>query len=383
MKIHFFYISILLWLSACQTPEKNTDGKTFEIPATYSSVFEWPNGLQVSEIIYLESTDSSLVSDIASLYRDSLGNIYIWDIEQHKVFVFDKQGAVLRILQKKGEGLHGYTEIKDVQIDFDKGLLYILDYNRIKSYDLQNFAHAGTLDAPPLEKLHFPFNFVLLGDSQYFWTDNPTSPQVNFSNLHKAPFKHLSRVQAGKVQSFIPHLYGSLNEARRFTPSHRAGEYNITPLPGSDALYAINKDSVYLKYRFPFAQHDTPEEVHRNMFELRNRYTQNQYYKCLLPFFETSQHLYFSFIGEEGKKYELLFDKVAQKFLTVGKSKLPTPIIIASDAKYFYAYYDAEFIRYFLQEKGDAFRQSPIFRDLDEKRIAQDGNPIIFKFSLP
>ena len=94
--------------------------------------FEWPERLTIENISFLETSEENLISFLKKIIVSPNGDLYyIFDSSQGKIFVFDQSGKSMAVFDHQGEGPEEYIEITDVQIDFEKEIIEVLDYQTI------------------------------------------------------------------------------------------------------------------------------------------------------------------------------------------------------------------------------------------------------------
>jgi hypothetical protein len=344
-----------------------------------SNHFQWPQNLTVEKIIFLETHVDHLISFVKKVIFSPNGEIiYILDPNQHKIFIFNSSGKFLSILDDQGEGPDEYLEITDFQIDFKKQIIEVLDYQRIKKYDLNTLDYITTETLSHLPKDKNFSNFVRIGDILYLWTNLPPFQQVDETQLGT---HHLIKIEGNNISFHVEKKFGVIN-GEIFYPSSTQGEFNMPPILGSTDIIGISRDSVFIKYRFNFGNMGIPQQDLMNYWENRHEILGSAYFKPPQNIRETTDYLFFQFVGEL-KAYNVLFDKKTKSIKSIGqiKDKID-PVIIYSDSTHLYGYLPAAYLVDY-SENGGKLSESPFFKDLDPTSLEKDENPIIVKFKLP
>ena len=83
-----------------------------------------------------EDDENYLLFKIRDIAVDGLGNIYVVDMGNIRVQVFDKSGNYLRTIGRAGEGPGEFLSPRRIKIDDDNGKIYVVDAGReIEIYD--------------------------------------------------------------------------------------------------------------------------------------------------------------------------------------------------------------------------------------------------------
>lgn len=341
--------------------------------------FKWPSNLEVEKITYLKPIAGHIVSYVDKLIVSPGGDLfYVFDRNQSKIFVFEESGIPKQIFDRKGDGPEEYLEIYDVQIDFEKDILEVLDYLKLKRYKLSTFEFISTEDLRYLPKDKNFSNFTRIGDVLFLWTDLPPNQLVGEEELGT---HHLLRVEDGNTSFHVEKKYGVM-DANIFYPASSKNEYNISARLGSTDILGVTKDSVYTKFRFDYGDKEIPLFELMNYWERRHEILASEYYKPPQNIRETRGYLFFQFAGGSFG-HNVLYDKKSKSVKSIGQIKDKIGLgIIQSDSIYFYGYIPSASLVDFI-ENGGKLSDSPFFKDLDSSKLEKDENPIIVKFRLP
>lgn len=328
-QIYFLiFINIILVFSCAEN--KNNESVDIDVPNenTYPiSVqdefgFSWPESLVVDDIIYLQTDIDLLIVSVSKLMISPSGDRYfVLDKKQSKMFGFDREGRRISTFSKLGQGPGEYREIKDTQIDFNKNQFEILDYDEIKRFNLTDFGILGSIALRGIKGNNIYCNFVNIKGVYYLFTTLPPAHRLVPSARANPHEFHLLRKDGDQHDFFIPKKYGILGMEGdpRFRQSHIPGEYNLTPILGSNEIIGMNKEGIFNKYHFPFASNGVPVPELMNFYDLEGEFLSSGYFKFVNNIMETDKYLFFNFIGSL-VQYYVLFDKTLHKIISLGRS---------------------------------------------------------------
>ncbi len=341
--------------------------------------FLWPAGLSIASLTFLESErPEHLISFLRHLTVSPDGKTYyLFDQKDGKIVVFDSSGKAKAVFDHQGEGPGDYLEITDAQLDFGKETIEVMDYQQLKKYDLNTFQYLGMQDLSQLPGDKIFRNFVRIEDVLYLWTNLPPNQLVGKEDVSGY---HMVRIQDGEVSFHVQKKYGVIN-GQIFYPGPTKNHYAVPPIVGSADIMAVDRDSVYTKYRFNYGNKGIPVFELEHFWERRDQLINSAYYKPPQNIRETSTHLFFSLLGN-GSYNSVLFDKRTNSIQSIGRTRDELdPVVIYSDADYFYAYIDPAAIVNYLESGGD-LEKTTFFKDLDVSDLKKYDNPILVKFTL-
>lgn len=133
----------------------------------------------VDKIVQLETTGESVINYINKLF---LSNKYIVvvDIFGSSVLVFDSSGAFITKIAKQGRGPGEYIKISDIYVEFEHGLIYILD-----GYDSKKILkYSLTGDFLGETRINFGADSFTKMDKFGFAFFQPTGNSIINSNKH-------------------------------------------------------------------------------------------------------------------------------------------------------------------------------------------------------
>jgi hypothetical protein len=373
--------SILLFFTQCKkiSIEEDINDITFQINFNDSDEFEWPENLVVEEIIYLSTVQDYLVTSVDKLFVSNNSEIIaLLDKKQLKVFLFDKEGNPIGVLNKNGSGPDQYLDASDFIIDYEAETIEILDYKAIKSYNLVDFTFLGSVDLSSIESDQNFRYFTKIDKIYFLWTNIPPY-QIKGKKSDKEVF-HFIKKNGSDIEYFIPKEYGIIGDQRIY-PTGIQGQFNLSPTLGSNLIFGFNQKGVFKKYHFPFEKNSLPKSLLENFLGNEMELINSDYYKLISNIRETNDHLYFHFIGKERKLFHVLFDTHHKKFISIGHTNELFPNIIFSDKDYFYCYILPGFLINYLN-RNKQFSDHPILKNVDLARLDKYDNPIIIKFRI-
>lgn len=383
--IIFTYLTCLVLLTDCSQKEKyNSESKISNkdqamlLEVDNSVPFNWPKNLEIKDLIILETKENFLISFMRKMIVSPNGDLfYIFDYTQQKILIFDKNGDAQEVFDHQGQGPEEYLEVTDFQIDFENNIIEVLDYQKIKKYNLETFKFIETENLSHLPKDKNFRNFARIEQVLYLWTNLPPNQIVSKDQIGDF---HLVRVDGEKVTFHVKKKYGVIN-GQIFYPTPSKHEFNIPPIVGSDEIITVTKDSIYSKNKFSYGNKGIPLHEMVNFWERQKYIFNSNYYKPFQNIRETTDFIFFQFAGNmEG--YNVLLDKKSNSIISIGKSedKLD-PALIYSDENYFYGYLSPGFIKEYLDKGGD-LSKTTFFKNLDISKLDKYDNPIIVKFKI-
>ncbi|MGY6521351.1 MAG: 6-bladed beta-propeller [Mongoliitalea sp.] len=353
---------------------------SFLLNVNQSSEFQWPSTLTVEEVIYLETTDESILSSLDKVYVSPDEQVLVAiDLKLKKVVIFDPYGNVLRVLEKIGQGPDEYLHMTDVFVNFKKNTIEILELKTIQVYDLISLEF---LESVSLEGIKGDINYihhVSIDDVYYIWTPIPSEQRKDLIQITAFNQYHLIRKEGDTVEYFIPFQFGAPID-NRFHPSVRDGEFLLSPILGTSTVYSLMKEGIAPAYDFQFSSNAPTYEELKSYRGNEVEFLTNKSFKFLTNFRETEKYLYFQFLGGEFYFHGLL-DKKEERIVSVGKQSDFRVTIIATNGPNFYCYiFPSVYQR--LKADGKLSKDHPLLKHVDSNKLDKEDNPVLIKFSL-
>ncbi|MDD3687489.1 MAG: 6-bladed beta-propeller [Bacteroidales bacterium] len=183
------FSSLILIVSCNNTKPESS---TFEIIMQKETNIKASAIFSEMKYIKLETRSECMLAAIRD-FEISNSLIYILDVLQQGIYVFDLKGNFIRSLRKMGKGEGEYSAIEAFFVDEKSNTLEILDKNRmsILKYSLSEFNYIDRLKLP----FDFCFNFIKKGNLYYFQTNSAAnSIGESISNSEIIVFNATSKV---------------------------------------------------------------------------------------------------------------------------------------------------------------------------------------------
>jgi hypothetical protein len=374
--VYFILLSIL----SCNSKESSVGseeflGDTISIFNDPDSVFAWPS-LTESEIVRLETNDTTSFNRVAKLHVDK-NQIFIHDDRGYRILVFEEDGSFHYDIDQRGRGPGEYIELHDFCFNQDHTELLLLDYKKIHFYDRFNgsFKRTESIKIPP-DRGHNPVKFQLVGaETYYFYTGN-SDGRKPMSGEYFRMFEY----QDGHVNEYIPYTHKVWDGNTRFVP--RIGYPNqcwMIPGLGDYYLYGLSESGITKEIYLDFNGMGLPLyllEEYKELSAIDNSVKSN-YFKGIVLFRETRQHMYFM-IGGPLYMHELLVDKEDYSIVSFGRQNPTSPIIRFSDEEYFYGVAPVAPTKRLLEEGNPG----PFWKQLKSDRLDEMSNDLIVKFKI-
>src|SRR5690554_6168506 len=174
-KIIIPFLSIMLLLFISCKKKNNSSIDTYYIEIEKNSAVSISDFIKEIEIIPLETTDLSIIRDVTKIefYQNI---IYIFDLPQNNIFIFNHEGKYINKIDNKGQGPNEYLNISDFTIAKQTGNICILDAikNNLLYYDLEgNFQYIENL--PKLTESAYNIFQFINGKHIMFWTSDESN----------------------------------------------------------------------------------------------------------------------------------------------------------------------------------------------------------------
>lgn len=264
-------------------------------------------------------------------------------------------------------------------IDFEEGIIEILDYRKIKSYSLDDFSHIATTDLSEIDADQNFRYFVKIDEVYFLWTNIP--PNQIYEPKNENYLFHFVKFNEDEIDYFFPKEYGILGDQRIY-PTGNPNEFNLSPILGSNEIFGFNKNGVFKKFDFPFEENNLPLSMLENFYGNEMELIFSPFNKFISNIRETQNHLYFHFLGgSESNLFHALFDIERKEFVSIGQTNGLFLNIIFNDGTFFYSYITPGFLFDF-HAKSNIVSDHPLLKHVDLTRLEKDDNPVFIKFKL-
>lgn len=240
MKKITFLISLLtLLLGACvddNVHEKQAE-QVWRLDIEESDTLLRHN-IEFMEYLPLESSENSMLFNVDKLIlRDDM--FYLADFHSNKIVVYDREGALKYVLDKRGEGPQEYLEIKNFTVDSLH--LYTIDNykHQMNVYNVRNGEFERALKLP-----FVAWDVEILPDGYFIFTYIPY--QIGKPNMKQEKYRIFITDKELQVKKklfkYSEGQFDFISRKNYFTLSEQGIAFNTL---SSDNLYIfVNKDSI-------------------------------------------------------------------------------------------------------------------------------------------
>lgn len=230
---------------------------------------------------------------------DEHGRVFIADIQQLKIHIFDSDGTWLQSLGRQGRGPGEFQQIS--KIDIVSNQLYTIDANQrrinVFSLDSLNLSHSITLipqNKSQFEELsnRFPDHYLIRSDGSVltgfftppFLTENPQSPDsLLFYDMDRS-----GQIQSDRIlsqQGFI--FYTGSGEHQNSMFSFDFTPKSLRVLSGDDHIFANLSDEFLIKVYNPEGDYIRAiyypfDKIEINQTDLINRENRGEPYRQII-----------------------------------------------------------------------------------------------------
>lgn len=337
--------------------------------------------LKLDYISYLQLDSSDLIGEIDKIliYDEK---IYILDAYiTEKVFIFDKKGHLLNIIDDKGQGPNEYTGLSGMSIDYDKKELCLNDRLAMKKlyFDLNgkfirkensiSCFYMNILDGFTVNQLAYQQSFSK--DINY----HIVSTLLDSVYCKGFPYEPIQKHYIVSKNA----VYNSNNELL-FVPTLSDTVYHIKSFSEYCIRYVIQHNrSIWNKHK---------EELTYN--EINNFIKQDGYTAFGGLFYETSKYIYFTMdreLNDFVAKVYCLYDKDKnQAYELDGKdikifNEIVPPNIIALDGETFVSSFDPYRIKEILSGDEKCLIKNDVLKAIINKSD-ENSNPVLVFYKL-
>src|SRR5690554_431203 len=306
---------LLIIIHSCRldNPPKtglNKEGVVIEInvPINYDNTIQVDSLFESIDIIPLETTEKSLISNAKKIIIYNDKKIYIQDFI-NSLYVFDINGKFIQKIRKQGQGPKEYIQLAGFDVD-NHGNIYILDYHKILKFDPDgNFEFSKNLNFSTKKFQCWPEQLLVANDGYFIWSGS-LGIKENKDNRHFAMYYITNDYKMDKGFFPIKHkLMSSLCRFRRYD-----NLYNIDPTFGNDTIFSIIEDEVVPRYYINFGKRALKKKIpdeYNSFSEFKSEIAANHSFSPI-NFTETDDWIYFSF-SHNFKYYNAFYSKVKKK----------------------------------------------------------------------
>lgn len=261
------------------------------------------------ELIPLETKEGLLISGVREVFFNSE---YIILYATKNVWIFNREGKHLVTFDAVGEGPGEFSYISNIDINFEKKELYIIDFYKQK---LLTYHLNGTFKSE-IKTGFFVDDFLALDDGNFsLFTSDPheiTVHHVNFYNsiTEKIYSKHLPMNL--KRLEFL-NFWKNTN----FFKWNKQLYFNLNPY---DTIYSVSEEQISARFASDYGKYKIPESVYDKQFEdilqFNNFIKPYNYAYNWDKFLPVKDRLYFTF-SQNGKVIRAFSDIEKQKTVII------------------------------------------------------------------
>ncbi len=185
MKKSLIYLLVIISITSCTKNSEELPVVPFDNFNVIDLNHEIPLDSIVSktEIIRF-SADSALVIGNISLVYESKEHLYV--IADGQIMQFNKAGKLVNLLGRQGEGPGEYLYARDMDVDEENQLIYVMDYfgQKMLYYNLDG-TFEGSFDTPVENGIDKEGFSLYKGNILYTSNENSISPVISIYNQDK------------------------------------------------------------------------------------------------------------------------------------------------------------------------------------------------------
>jgi hypothetical protein len=313
-------IAVVVFGCKSNEKEQNDYIKISQTTPSLNDIIEFDNYFEISELIYLESNDTSIIDFIHKIVADD----YLFIKGGGAVYKFDKEGNFISKIERGKDGPNEFKNLTDIILLKEEKRIWIYDSNKrnILQYDYDfNFEINY--------KLQYPFFGIekitdgLLGTAGYMMvTDKPNS-LIKFSGENLATGYSLE-------ESFLPfeeekskYLHVGRNDY--FSKSDKGGFNFINSF--NDTIYHIDESGIpKIEYYIDFgnkkvSEDDLTKREYSTIVDVFRYINTTDKSFNIGNVFQSNNFLTFSFFNS-GKSFISVYNKTDRSLVSGNKIKL-------------------------------------------------------------
>lgn len=352
-KINLLLICCFL-LSCKQTIKENTESPvTYTVDYSDSETFDWFSHMDITEVIPLEFSDSSILS-VAKNCIIEKDKILFQDYKQRMVFVFDKAGKYLYSINKLGNGPDEYTDIWDLRTTWNHKEIMINDGHKLLFYNLQDGSYTHHMDLGFNSKDGILFRNCINPEENvfYLWSNNGEYTLYEYKDGELTGLK-----KRNGYELITKRFSNNYNNEYLVFPDY--GEYGIDKINGGKYLF------------IDFGKYALPADMRPQKGSDLNKIEKSHYFKHINNVVESKDGIFISAISPQTNHYEIYIDKKSGNILKGNWDQNAKLNVLQAEDNFFYALVYPEYLQD--DSKLKIFLQ---------KYTNGDDNPLILKFKV-
>lgn len=388
MKYNFYLkITILILCTHCflsckrNNPTANQELPTFFPLKNALPVKEMKNILETIELIELEVSNESLITDIKKVLIPNNEHLIIQS--GNDVLLYDKDGKYQFNLGSRGRGPNEYISIRDICMSKCKEKLVILDcFNNLLIYNLSDGKFVQKHSVTPPED--YPdFDAICPSPNGfYLFACNPLDEENNENFYCLLEYDKESEM----INKFLKRK-DYVFPVSLMTQSYD-NNYIIRPQEGDKICYKTSDSGLVEWLKIDFGKEHIPSNFvvtpKGEDYDIRS-FMFAEYYKLPINIYDTHKQLYFRCCGPKASEHYFLTADNMEKSIT-WKHDMDTDgklfQIVASDSLFFYGIYDDYSITD--TEQFECI-QNPLKREIVSRNkliLKDDQNPVLVKLKM-
>ena len=379
----YLYLLVFASLFSCDTTKQEDASSNIYIDVDHadatrlldiSSLF-----LPDAEFIGLETSEDILISFIKKM-RIEENAIYISDIHDQGILVFDNQGKFIRSIGRKGLGPEEYSEMGDFIVSGDS--IFIQD--RFKDKILIYNTDGRYLSRIMLKDFDF-VEFYKTDDTLCFFTNNKSSEFGNYNII-------TYNLKNQEYNCYAPFEPDNFNFWRLGSLFSTYNDEKFLILAGDHTIYHVKDYDMLPKWTVHFSKDEIPDELkEKDLQTILTESSNKGYIKGIGGIRHTPDYLFFSYShGDESRN--VLYNRHTHKVDICGNmvindlGKLFVSRFVITSKGDFIIIQDAGFLKSVWEQacKNNEFK-NPVNREKMEtliNSISDDSNPVMIKLKL-
>ena len=270
------FLIVVLFFYSCSGGGEDNDLKTREVIVSPKALEQTIKSGDLIDNIWqvkLETTKDNLFGTAFTVLSNGK-YIYIYDMLQNAIFIFDMKGNYVNKIDKQGRGPGEYVKITDVQLSFAKDEIILSGQKKLLYYsETGEFIKSQDV----FKELYF-FNRKELSDGRVaYFTGKKTNLGAEIKNHHL-----LIKSGDNKITSYFPNAGEAEIKIISMDPYITGSDdEHFFHLPFRNTIYSIKEDKVKPVYNINITGRNIPSDVFeevRRTDEFKKKYFENNDY---------------------------------------------------------------------------------------------------------
>lgn len=301
-------IFCMLLITSCNQRTAKHDNATCRIDLKKVDFPSFYDYFSKIEITPLESSKESLIKDVTE-YTYHAGKLYIFDRNQKKIFVFDNEGKLFNIINKRGNGPGEYSDLSDSRFNSFTGDLELLSpMGGVFRYDSLGQDFKGNISLPL--NVSATHRFIALNKNTYlfFCEARKGNKMVVYDIDQKKIISEMYDLPRFLFfKTFYHHTYSPFYIYENKV--HFVQSYN-------GDVFTFENNSLVPKYHWDFGKQNFDiSGLKDESYEYYNKYARTvgaEYANTFISYVENSRY-YVTRFAYDNKFWTLMYDKQSKK----------------------------------------------------------------------